>query len=230
MSKSEARRQKQLAKKKSKRVEKRITLARRNSDNPVIRLAAAAAWPIVETLVPDTLLSQGIGQLLITRRAPDGRLVFAIFLVDVYCLGVKNAYWDFTSEWEYDKLKQKLGEVGELHAVTPEYFAKLIYGAVDYAQAMSIPPHADYGPARMLLAGIDASLCTEAIAYGNEGKPLFINGPHDSPEKIKVIMQKVQMAGGDFLLQVDENGWPGKELGLEIAKEGEPRWIESAAG
>src|SRR5476651_853566 len=107
MSKNEARRQKQLAKKKSKRDEKRTELARRNSDNPVIRLAAAAAWPIVETLVPDTLLSEGIGQLLITRRVPDGRLALANYLVDVYCLGVKDAYWDFISEWEFDKLKRK---------------------------------------------------------------------------------------------------------------------------
>jgi hypothetical protein len=216
MSKSEARRQKQLAKKKLKRDDKRTALARRHSDNPVIRFAAAAMWPIVETLVPDTLLSDGIGQLLIARRIPDGRLAFGSFLVDVYCLGVKDAYWDIISEWEFDNIKTKLGGHQALQSVTPEYFAKLIYGAVEYAQSMNIAPHTDYGPARMLLAGIDASLCADTLLFGKEGKPLYINGPRDSPEKIKVIMQKVRMAGGDFMLRIDEEGRLLKALGMEI--------------
>ena len=67
MSKDEARRQKQLAKKKAKRDEKRTELARQTSDNPLIRLAGAEAWPIVATLVPETLWSRGMGQLFITR-------------------------------------------------------------------------------------------------------------------------------------------------------------------
>src|SRR5947209_6438667 len=119
MSKNEARRQKQLAKKKAKRDEKRTELARRNSDNPLIRLAAAETWPIVETLVPETLMSEGMGQLLLTRRLPDGRLAVANFLLDVFCLGVKNVYWDIVSEWDYDKLKRKVNGLGTLHTCTP---------------------------------------------------------------------------------------------------------------
>ena len=55
MSKNEARRQKQLAKKKSKRDDKRTQIARQTSDNPLIRLASAESWPIVASLVPGRL-------------------------------------------------------------------------------------------------------------------------------------------------------------------------------
>ncbi len=204
MSKNEARRQKQLAKKKAKRVEKRTELAKQHSDNPLIRLAGAEAWPVVDALVPEAIWSSGIGQLVFTRRLPDGRFALANFLVDVYCLGVKNAYWGIVSEWDLDKLKRKLRGMGPLHAVTPEQFAKLVFGAVDYAQQFGFVPHPDYRHAKLLLAGIDPTRCTDTFEYGRDGKPFFINGPHDSAEKIKVIMHKIKLAGGDFLVGMDD--------------------------
>jgi hypothetical protein len=206
MSKNEARRQKQLAKKKAKRGEKRTQLARQSSDNPMIRLAAAESWPIVDTLVPESLWSTGIGQLVITRRLPDGRLAMANFLVDVFCLGVKNAYWNIMSEGEFDELKRKLDGMGWMIPVPPEHFAKLVLGAADYAQSFGIPPHPDFGHARLLLAGIDPALCTDTFTFGKDGKPLFINGPHDSLEKIKIIQHKIRQAGGESVFLMPEAG------------------------
>ena len=209
MSKNEARRQKQLAKKKAKRDDKHTQIARQTSDNPLIRLEAAESWPIVNALVPESLWSNGIGQLLLTRRLPNGRLAIANFLVDVFCLGVKNAYWNIVSEWEFDKLKRKLEGMGPLHSATPEQFAKLVYDSVEYALSFGLAPHPDYKHAKLLLAGIDASRCTDVFTFGQDGKPLFINGPHDSPEKIKIIMHKIKLAGGDFVLvDGDPTGGP----------------------
>jgi hypothetical protein len=204
MSKNEARRQKQLAKKKAKRDEKRTQMARQSSDNPLIRLAEAESWPIVDALVPETLWARGIGQLILTRRLPDGRLALGNFLVDVFCLGVKDAYWNIISEWDFDKLKHRLEEMGPLYPATPEQFAKLVFGAVDYAQAIGIPPHADFRHARLLLAGIDPSKCTDTFTFGKDGKPFYMNGPHDSPEKINVIMHKIRLAGGEGMVMMEE--------------------------
>jgi hypothetical protein len=214
MSKNEARRQKQLAKKKAKRDEKRTQMARQSSDNPLIRLAEAESWPIVDALVPETLWSRGIGQLILTRRLPDGRLALGNFLVDVFCLGVKNAYWKIISEWDFDSLRRRLAEMGPLYAATPEQFAKLVLGAVDYAQAIGFPPHPDFRHAKLLLAGIDPSKCTDTFTFGKDGKPFYINGPHDSPEKIKIIMHKIRLAGGESMVIAEE----GSEQMLALAE------------
>ena len=139
----------------------------------------------------------------------DGRLAIANFLVDTYCLGVKNAYWNIISEWEFDKLKRKLHRLGTLQPVAPEYFAKLVFDAVDYAQAIGFVPHPDYRHAKLLLAGVDPTQCTETFTFGKDGKPFYVNGPHDSPERIKVIMHKVNLAGGHFLV-----GVPPSETGM----------------
>jgi hypothetical protein len=215
MGKSEARRQKQLAKKKAKRDDKRTQLARQTSDDPTIRLAAAETWPIVESLVPENLWDEGIGNLFIARRHPNGQIACAVFLVDTYCLGAKNAYWKIIAESEYADSVKKANRVGRLEKVSPEYFAKLVHDAVEYAQSLGFPPHPDYRHARALLQGIDMSLCADTFEFGKDGKPFYVNGPYDSPEKMKVIAHRVRAAGGDFVLM----GAPSPEMLIPYAGE-----------
>ena len=61
--------------------------------DPTIRLQGAEKWPVVQSLVASEIWDEGIGYLVIMRQGPDEQLIFAAFLVDVYCLGVKNALW-----------------------------------------------------------------------------------------------------------------------------------------
>ena len=63
---------------------------------------------------------------------------------------------------------------GRLQDVPPEYFAKLIYRAVDYAQPFGLPPHRDFRHAQRLLAGIDPSLCPDEFEFGQNGRPHFL--------------------------------------------------------
>ncbi len=87
------RQQRKIAKQKAKRAEKRSNLARRTSKDPTLRLRQAAKWPVVHALVSADLWKSGLGSLAIARQESEDGLVFAVFLVDVYCLGVKNAFW-----------------------------------------------------------------------------------------------------------------------------------------
>jgi hypothetical protein len=104
MSQHGRRAQKKLAKKKAKRVGKRARADRRDDAWMEAVLRDAGDWPIVETLVPDNLWAEGIGNLVIARRTPDGRLAVADFLVDTYCLGVKDAFCEVMSPIGYQAL------------------------------------------------------------------------------------------------------------------------------
>ena len=96
--------------------------------------------------------------------------------MDVYCLGVKNAFWKIMSESEYSDVLKKAGRVGRLLEVEPAYLVKLVQDAVQYAAATGIPPHADYSHARLLLAGIDPSVCRDTFEFGQDGKPFYVRG------------------------------------------------------
>lgn len=200
------REQKRLAKQKAKRAEKRRQLAKTSSKNPAIRFQSAASWPVAETLEPVELWDRGIGNLIIARRSPNGRIVMGAFLVDVFCLGVKNALWKEVGDAEYKAIVNKLaGSGGPNRNISPERFSKLVHCAVDYAQSFGIPPHPDFLTTRHLMDGIDPSLCDDEFEFGKDGKPFYIAGPYDSPGKSRLVAERINAAGGHYFVPVQES-------------------------
>lgn len=200
-----AQQQKRIAKQKAKRLEKRSLLFRRSSKDPSIRLQAAEKWPVVKSLVGASLWDQGIGYLVIARQEPEGGFSSAVFLVDVYCLGVKNAFWRAGSPGDFKKLIQQIEKSQRLVPIAPACLAKIVTEAVEYARSFGFPPHPDYRYAAMLLQGIHPSTCPKEFTYGRDGKPFYIAGPNESFAQAKAISQRVQAEGGHFLVRLPDD-------------------------
>jgi hypothetical protein len=202
-----AREQKRLAKRNAKRDAQRRQMARRNSSDPTVRLKDAERWPITACLVPDSLWNMGIGNLIIARRMPDGHLACGVFLVDLFCLGVKDATWKIVSTGEFNELCRHIGEQGQLEDVPPEYFAKLMYRAVDYAQSIGFAPHRDFRHASRLLIGIDPSLCPDEFEFGDDGRPHYVRGPSESLDRARAIAFQVKSHGGEYSIPMGGAGF-----------------------
>ncbi len=193
--------QKKLAKKKAKIRDKHKKLAQQTSLNPMIRLAYAENWPIHEALIPVEIWEAGIGHLILTRHIPGGGLAMAVFMVDVYCLGIKRAFWQIVTHGEYEKLKQRSQpDLGPTRKVAPEYLCKLVYDAAEYAASLGFLPHSEFRHAKLLLAGLDPALCSEQFTFGHEGKPLYVRGPNETIEQAHRISMTVQQHGGHFVV------------------------------
>jgi len=208
-----AKQQKKLAKQKAKRKEKRATLSKRDSVDPTIRLQRAEKWPVVRALVSEELRENGLGYFLLARQEGEGRLVFATYLVDTYCLGVKDAFWQTGSKRTFDDLVERIESNQALVPIEAACLVKILNGAVDYASSLGFRPHEDFRHAALLLQGIDPATCTEEFTYGKDGKPLYIQGPHETPQQIQFIMNRVREAGGHFLTGI-EAGIPSSMLTL----------------
>jgi hypothetical protein len=199
-----ARQQKKVAKQKAKKSEKRVKLLRRSSADPTIRLEQAEKWPVVRALAGVDLWDDGIGYLSIARRESDGQIIFASYLVDVCCLGVKDAFWRAGTLRDFDELVQQMGVTQRMRSIAPACLVKIVRGAVEYAQSFGFVPHPDYRHASMLLAGIDPSTCPAAYTFGRDGKPFYVQGPNESSAQAMAIMQRIRDAGGHFIV-----GGPG---------------------
>ena len=118
-----------------------------------------AKYPIYECLVPSGLFETGLGNIIVTRRLPTGEVALSAFVVDVLCLGVKNAFFKLASEQDYhNKIKPRIVEAhGGRHFENthPSCVRKIIEGAVDYADALGFSYHRDYRNAGDILGGID---------------------------------------------------------------------------
>jgi len=205
-------RQKKLERRKAKEKAERRELARRESPGLPSRIQQASAAPILHCCVTAEIWRHGIGNVLVSRQLSDGQVAFAVFLVDVYCLGVKNIFVNIVSRARYDEEGYgKLIHQGGLTKMLPECARKLVENAVQYANELGLSPHSDYRTARLIFADIAAEACTEDYTFGKDGKPFFVSGPHDSPARCQQILRTLHnhcgpdgyhflmMAGGPLL-------------------------------
>ena len=150
--------------------------------------AQATAFPIHDSLAPKDLFQTGLGMVLLTRALPNGKLALSAFLVDVFCLGVKDAFYRVVSVEEHGQFVQRFN-VEKIH---PACLRKLVEGAVAYALALGFKPCADYAGAARLFGSIEAAVCPVRFCYGKDGKPLYISGPDDSQVQSRGILDKLK--------------------------------------
>lgn len=147
--------------------------------------------------------SQGIGPLLISRVQPDGNLVFGMFLVDLYCLGVKNAFSNAdVPPREYERSLRRSAFAGSRpRALDPVLLCQIVYGAVDYAAGLGFEPHPDYELASCVLYPRSAVPPNPALRFGKDGKPLFISGPDDDTARVlRTLRRTVGEGNFDFIV------------------------------
>lgn len=202
---NERQRQQQLAAKKKKR--KLVTRGGATALPGGRKALQYCKFPIHECLVPEGLFETGLGTVIFVRRMPDGMLAITAFVVDVFCLGIKDALFKVASEQAYENMiKPGLTEPSEqvLLKVEPAYARKLIQGAVGYAEGLGFPPHPDYQNAKGIFGDVDSLTCSTEFGYGREGKPFYCRGPHESVSRASGIVEQLQRkcgAGGfDYLV------------------------------
>lgn len=196
---SERQRQKKLEEKKKKRI-----LAVKAATAGLVlgqKALQCNKYPIHECLVPERLFETGLGTVIWTRRVPDGRIAISAFIVDVFCLGVKNALFTITSEQEYEN-DIKRGMIGShdgqaFLSIAPDCARKLIEGAVEYAAELGFSPHRDYRNAKGIFGNAESNACPEQFEYGHEGKPFYMRGPHESIPQAKKIVEHLHRKFGE---------------------------------
>jgi hypothetical protein len=186
-------RQKKLERRAAKRKSKRQQLIREKHAGLAERLAGAASYPILDCWATSALWTQGLGWVCLSREMPNHFVAFGMFLIDRYCLGVKNALGAITDGFDYER--RIIGQTRssyETEELPPAAARKLVEAAVAYAGALGFRPHSDYHKAKLIFGSINAADCTEEFEFGKDGKPLFIAGPQDTPDRCRYILKTLE--------------------------------------
>ncbi len=181
------RRDKALARKRKRREEKKSQhKAAQAARDAECSLKHAGVWPIAVSQVNANWRERQLATVALARKRPDRQFLLGMFLVDLGCLGVKNAIYDpALPASELAGLLTSLEAQEEMIDCSPELAAKIVAAGVDYAESLGFLPHPDYDRARVVLQGIDFTACPEAVACGGEdGKPMFVSGPDDDIEAV----------------------------------------------
>jgi hypothetical protein len=145
---------------------------------------------------PDTSPSRegtdGLAGVAVARRHRPHRVSVCGYLVDVYCLGVKDVIgprimnerdlpaFRHTFFAAFEKVQAPLD-------VPLEMARHLVWGAVDYARRLGFEPAPDFGPAAGHLGPWEE---TSAITFGRDGAPLYVQGPYDNPNTVFRTLSK----------------------------------------
>jgi hypothetical protein len=163
-----------------------------------------------EALRSAKLFDSGCGYLVVSRFKADGRVEAGFFVLDVFCLGVKDAdFHQFNSVNDYqESLLNRLFRDEEPVRMTPAAGRKLAEDAVSYARGLGFSPGADYKKASRVFGGITTADCDEQFVFGKDGKPFYIQGPWESPAGAERILRALEARCGedgyDYIVAADD--------------------------
>jgi hypothetical protein len=204
MPRDERRRQKALARKAGRRKEKKAAIQHAASAvRPSFRMAAQ--WPLYECQVSRSWQEPGeLVQILVARSAGD-EIAAAGFLVDLGCLGVKDALTHILIPSEYAEFRRTFTGIQPMTRADLNLAAKIIQEGIAYADRLGFKPHPDYRNAALLLADADPAACRTPIPLGMEGKPFYIPGPHDNPSRVVRQLERAVGPGNfHYVLELDD--------------------------
>ena len=137
----------------------------------------------------------GVALVLVARAGRRDDVRVCGYLVDTFCLGVKNALGP-------RRIRRR-----ELPGVVRTYFAAfpapalpaplelaqhVVHGAVAFAAGLGLEPHPDFESVREQLGELTEPC---AITFGQQGRPLYVAGPYD--DSIAILRAIKAAVGSD---------------------------------
>jgi hypothetical protein len=163
--------------------------------SPESTLHNARTFPIQECWISqDWKGGSGLVQILLARQQPNGKVCCGSYLVDKYCLGLKNTFAKTNLSLDrYQDHYEKMSERQTLTECTIELAHQMIYESIDYAAQFGFQPQSDWAQSQYMLQPRGELEEPYKLTFGKDGKPFFVAGPYDNVKQI--IKQLNETAG-----------------------------------
>lgn len=198
MARNENKRQKSLLKKKRKDKDRKNWKSEMLDDVKSSKsiIKNARVLPVHECLISPQWKEEGMATILISRKQTDGKLAFGTFMVDTFCLGLKNTFCNanITLDEYENTFKEKIYRLTSYIECDIDLAHQIIYGAIDFARELGFEPQKDFKLSRYILEEPSEKHSSAHLEFGKDGKPFYIAGPDDNAEH---IIRKLSMKIGD---------------------------------
>ena len=154
------------------------------------RVAAAANLPLRDCLLTEGWAETGMGSLILTRGATSANLSMGLFLIDAFCLGVKDVGFRSIDGDELDLFLEMTSLATPLVPVDPAYARKLLRDVTAWAAGLGFQPHRSFAAVERLFGSIDADACPVEFQFGCDGSPLYLPGPNETPKQVQRRMEQ----------------------------------------
>ncbi len=161
-------------------------LIKNEEDAPALS-KVVTTWPLHSCSFGKNWQEKGLTTVFIARTMPHGNYLVGMYLVDAWCLGVKNA--DIKVNITPRELQNLQAGVdsSEKDRVAVSYQAarSLVLGSIKYAESLGFPPHPDWEPSQILMDPNEPF--EDKFVFGKDGEPMIVGG---DPELFEYLGNK----------------------------------------
>lgn len=163
--------------------------------------------PIHECLITENWNEDKKASVIISRKHSNGNYTMGFYLVDLGCLGIKDALFKFNiNEIEYQEFLEQMNNQTELEQISYTLAHNIIFAALEYADELGFKPVKDFTQTmQYFLEEDNDEVELIEIECGYNGKPMYVRGPYDSEAEAKRIMLHLEktVGPGNFLFVDD---------------------------
>ncbi len=210
MKKGEKRKQDKALKRRTERKLQKQQAAAATRGSPAV-VRRARTYPLEGCWIRADWEETGLAVVVVARRQPDGNIIFGNYLVDRYCLGLKNTYYeaDVPRSQFRSQVLPRLTPESSPEPISPALAHEIVYGGIEYAAQLGFRPQRDWRLSQFVLDPPEAHPRTGQVEFGYQGQPLFISGPYDNVDAIRRQLDRTAGPGNyHFLIGLD----PGANL------------------
>lgn len=168
----------------------------------------ARTLPIFECWASPDWEKTGTASVCVSRIHTNGNITFAMYLVDLYCLGVKESIYNFN--FTMSEFRDFLDKVAKnISIVKVDYVLahNIVYAAIEYADELGFKPHKSFTSVSQYVLDEDTDeVELMDIPCGLNGKPMYIKTDFISKsEAQRVISQLDRSVGkGNYSVMLDQ--------------------------
>ena len=148
-------------------------------------------------IAPPDWQEAGMAHIVVTRVRQSGNLVMASFLVDTFCLGVKDAgYHENITSSDFEEYLNNYRDGMGLEEISYNEAHNIIYGAMAFAEDGGIYPVKEFDPAGYILEEDTDDIPLIEYDFGKNGKHFLVVNPDRKEMPYYHILKK--KLGDDF--------------------------------
>ena len=161
------------------------------------RVLRAAHAPIQHCFLTESLFDLGMGTLVLARGATPHHLALSSFLIDVFCLGIKDVMFESVEREVFEMYMDATDAMSPVVSVDPGYARKLLRDLAAWSQSIGFAPHRDFTAVERMFGDVSADASEPVFRFGRDGKPVYIPGPNDTAPLIRRRIEQLQKHLGD---------------------------------
>jgi hypothetical protein len=156
------------------------------------RVLRAADAPIQHCFLTESVFDIGMGTLVLARGVTPYRISFGSFLIDVFCLGIKDVMFESVEREAFEMYMDAISAGSPMVSVESGYARKLLRDLALWSQSIGFAPHPDFAAVERMFGDVSTDASDASFRFGLDGKPVYIPGPNDSPSLIRRRIERLQ--------------------------------------